>query len=419
MQISIRLIENPSRRMQRLGFLKFLIARAAKSATSNIRTLGEALITTVAKKVQMTPTPELEEYLNITLTTRADKSLPVKVKKTTEHNEKGSMVLVQLQDAYLSSKELPSQRGRLVPRDSTNYPRLATGLGLLRKDSFALLVRGQVLLQLVSFDELNAFKKYSTVINPLVITQSQKLFFLFTLLEHDEHIMLPLLRSLLDHPGQFADWEAGNMLPEIIRAVCHRFRSSVRSGTDAVRLQRLLDTANVIEQWKGKPYKGTGARDEAATVRLEPLVDLGILAKEDHFRYRYGFTSIGRRLMSELTVDENEGAHLNRVFFSKVVNAFDLDLMEFSGNDGSLYFIYQSYSKLASPLGYAPIHEVLLLGTILAIEAGKGYFEIDNGLEILKELQQQYPNVVRFNVDRMGNLNFVKFTGNPLHTDSS
>jgi len=34
---------------------------------------------------------------------------------------------------------------------------------------------------------------------------------------------------------------------------------------------------------------------------------------------------------------------------------------------------------------------------------------------MLRKLQQRYPNVVRFNVDRMGNLNFVKFTSMTLN----
>ncbi|MCK4823794.1 hypothetical protein KA005_49025, partial [bacterium] len=314
----------------------------------------------------------------------------------------------QIQDVYLSSKNLPSQRGRLVPRDSTNYPRLGVSLGLLRKDSYTPLVRGQVLLHLLKSDEVSTFQEYSPNMNPMLLTQEQQFFFLYTIIESDMHIIIPLYRQLLATKEDFADYDAGNLLPGIIRDIYKHFRQQVRSGADAIRLKTLLEMAEVIELWKDREYKGQGARDETITVRLEPLVDLGILIKDAPFSYRYRLSPIGRRLMTQLTKNDNE-QDIKSQFFTHIIDAYSLGLEKISDDAERLHFIYESYSLLKSPLGYAPINEVMLLGTLLAIQTKRGYFEIEEGMQTARTIQQKYPSLVRFNVDRMGKLSFIKF----------
>ena len=403
----LHIIENASRRMQRLGYLKFLLAQASKSSTSNLKALGTSLISIVTRQITISPTPELSEYLRVTLSGQPDKSLLQKLGKSLSLT-KPTDIMVQLQDVYLSSKKLPSQRGRLVSRDSTNYPRLGVSLGLLRKDSYAPLVRGQVLLHLLEPDEIGAFREYNLDMNPMLLKQEQQFFFLYTIIESDMHIMIPLYRHLLETKEDFADYEAGNLLPGIIRDIYKHFRQQVSTGADAIRLKQLLETADVIEQWKDKEYSGKGARDETITVRLEPLVDLGILVKDNPFAYRYRLSSLGRRLMTLLT-ETNNGPDIGSQLFTHIVDAYSLGLKKLSGDSDRLPFIYESYSHLKSPLGYAPINDVMLLGILLAIQAKRGYFEIQEGMQTVRAIQQKYPRLVRFNVDRMGKLNFIKF----------
>lgn len=401
------IIENASRRMQRLGYLKLLIAQASKSSTSNLRVLGSNLISTVTRLISISPTPELANYLRVTISGQPDKSLLRQLEKSLSLT-KPTDIKVQIQDVYLSSKNLPSQRGRLVPRDSTNYPRLGVSLGLLRKDSYTPLVRGQVLLHLLKPDEVSAFQEYSPDMNPMLLTQEQQFFFLYTIITSDRNLIIPLYHQLLDTQGDFADYEAGNLLPGIIRNIYKNFRQQVRSGADAIRLKKLLEMAEVIELWKDRQYKGQGARDETITVRLEPLVDLGILIKDDPFSYRYRLSPIGRHLMTQLTKNDNE-QDIKSQFFTHIIDAYSLGLEKISDDAERLHFIYESYSLLKSPLGYAPINEVMLLGTLLAIQTKRGYFEIEEGMQTARTIQQKHPSLVRFNVDRMGKLNFIKF----------
>jgi len=401
------IIENASRRMQRLGYLKLLIAQASKSSTSNLKVLGGNLISTVTRLISINPTPDLANYLRVTISGQPDKSLLQQLEKSLSLT-KPTDIKVQIQDIYLSSKNLPSQRGRLVPRDSTNYPRLGVSLGLLRKDSYTPLVRGQVLLHLLKSDEVSTFQEYSPNMNPMLLTQEQQFFFLYTIITSDRHLIIPLYHQLLDTKGDFADYEAGNLLPGIIRDIYENLRQQARSGADEIRLKKLLEMADVIERWKDREYKGQGARDETITVRLEPLVDLGILTKKDPLSYRYRLSSIGRHLMTQLTKNKN-GLDIERQLFEHFVEAYSLELKTLSDDSDRLPFIYESYSRLKSPLGYAPINDVMLLGILLAIEAKRGYFEIEEGMQTARTIQQKYPSLVRFNVDRMGKLSFIKF----------
>ena len=94
--------------------------------------------------------------------------------------------------------------------------------------------------------------------------------------------------------------------------------------------------------------------------------------------------------------------------------AFSLSTPVAVDPEGTLEAIYDSFCVLKSPLGYAPIREVLLLAGTTALSAGQGCFDISDGLGILRTLQRNRPDVLLFNEDRWGNMMFVKFIKNPL-----
>jgi hypothetical protein len=410
---SIRILENPSRCMQRLGFLKYLISRAAQTTTSSMKSFGNDLVQTLTNKVTVSVTPELAEYVQEALTDRVYRPLRETVAKALQEGDPSVKVSVELQDAYLADQGVPSKRGKLVAGDWRKYPYLALGLGLMREKSYSILVRGQLFLKLVNPQEITAFRVYASEANPLLLSTSQKLFFLFTLVEHDADVFLPLFGDLLTNQSTFSDREAGDLLPNVLHTAHSRLRSKVRTGADAARLQKLSDTAQTIEQWRGRTYSGKGAREETITPRLEPLVDLGILGKDSPFLYRYEFTQAGRSIMRGLAEAEDLDA-LDTRFFSLTTKEFGLSRDHLSRQEDIVDAIYQGFRNLASPLGYAPIREALLLSVLTTIDQGLGYFEMAEALESLRAVQRQYPNVVRFSVDRWGNVNFVKFLGHPL-----
>ena len=56
-----------------------------------------------------------------------------------------------------------------------------------------------------------------------------------------------------------------------------------------------------------------------------------------------------------------------------------------------------------------PIDETLLLGLILGLEEGAGWFELDKALELLRQVQKDRAGLLRFNVDRQGNPAVLRF----------
>ncbi|HEY9073838.1 MAG TPA: hypothetical protein VIN67_06860, partial [Desulfobaccales bacterium] len=64
---------------------------------------------------------------------------------------------------------------------------------------------------------------------------------------------------------------------------------------------------------------------------------------------------------------------------------------------------------LKSTLGYSPIIDVGLLAGIHLLTEKKRILELARTTEILKVWQKRDPDFIRFTVDRMGIMAFVKF----------
>jgi len=403
--------------MQRLGFLKPLVWRASQSATNNLSTLGKGLIASVSQKVSVILTPKVQEYIRSALTDSIYKNIRINASKHIEDISDKLQVQIELQDFYLANADLLSRRGKLINDDWNKYPYLALNLGLLRKGTYSLLVRGLAFLSLVSDDEKKAFVKSGTPPfneepNPFQLTISQKLLLIFSFIEGDGDVLKLLYEKILATSEPIADREAGGYLPEIYRTIVKEYREKVRSGDDLLRIQRLLDTADKIERWK--KTKPTGSKDiliHSITPRLEPFVDLGLLSKPDPFAYRYLVTDATRTFFEPLINAGSIDYFLHHSFFESASKAFNLNAEHRTDRETILPAIQKAYVILKSPLGYVPILEVTLLAGIHSIIESGYYFEISEATDMLKALQKERPELVRFNVDRWGALTFVKFNG--------
>ena len=403
--------------MQRLGFLKPLVWRASQSSTNNLSTLGKEFIASVSQKISIILTPQIQEYIRSASTDSIYKNIRTNASKHIEYNSDKLQVQIELQDFYLASADIPSRRGRLTNDDWNKYPYLALNLGLLRKGTYSLLVRGQSFLSLVNDDEKKALIRagivsFSEGPNPFQLTIHQRLLLLFSFIQGDGDVLKLLYKKILAASEPIADREAGSYLPETYRAIVKEYRHKARSGDDLLRIQRLLDTAGKIERWtKTKP---TGSKDiltQSITPRLEPFVDLGILSKPDPFAYRYQVTDITRTFFEPLINSESIDYFLHHSFFEATSKAFNLNAKHRTDRETILPAIQKAYMILKSPLGYVPILEVTLLAGIHSIMESGYYFEISEATDMLKALQKERPELVRFNVDRWGALTFVKFNG--------
>lgn len=412
----IRVFTNPDRCMQRLGFLKHLVWKASISATNNISTLGKDLIDSVSQKVSVFLTPQLKDYIKTALTDPVYKNIRSAVLKSPQEFNEQQKIQIELQDFFLADPLLPSRRGKLIKDDWKVFPYFALNLCLLRKGTYSLLVRGQSFLSLVPEEEKKSFSRIDTpmassLANPLCLSQAQKLLLLFSFIENDGDVLKELYQKLLLLTEAFSDRDAGDLLPDIYRAIAKQARTKIRSGDDLLRIQKLLDTADKIESWRGKPYTGKGARELSITPRIEPFVDLTLVLKPDPFAYRYQISDATKAFFEPFVHSETIEHFLQHSFFEAANQAYDLKAVHLDDRETIFSYIQDAYAVLKSPLGYAPILEIALLAGIYALTKRSQYFEISEAIDLLKILQKERPEFIRFNVDRWGVLTFVKFTG--------
>jgi len=407
----ISVLENPRKCMQRMGFLKWLVYDCYRSATSNLEKLGNNLISTISQKVIVPINSELILYIKSALTSPVHRQLFDKIK---QYETQGGLenISVELQDAYLSNGNLPSRRGRLAKDEWFEYPSFAIGLGLIKKGTYSLSVRGLSFISIVNQEELQAFKHYKPNFNPLKISTGQKILLLFSIVENDGELLKYLYKQILTKDSVFSDIEASECLVEVFTEIIKKARSRVRSGDDLRRIGRIEQTIERLKRVKGKiPTGGGGVRHETIAVRLEPFVDLGLLSKPDPFAYRYQVTEATRTFFEPLINAESIDYFLHHSFFEAASKALNLNAEHRTDRETILPVIQKAYTILRSPLGYVPILEVTLLAGIHSIMESGYYFEISEATDMLKALQKERPELVRFNVDRWGNLTFVKFNG--------
>lgn len=401
----IRIFDNTGsgRCMQRLGFLKYIVPRCASYNTTNISTIGKNLINTITQKIKV---PLNEDILNYLKNVR---SYHINNKLIT-HEE---FINIEIQDIYLSDVSLPSRTGRLPLTDWDKYPYFATSLGLLRKGTLSLLGKGQLLLHLIPQNEISAFKEYTDGLNPFKINDRQSLFFIFIFIQNDGDV-LKLLYDKAIELGEFTDEKLGDSLADIYLTLANKARKIVRSGDDLVRIRHLIDASKVIESWKGKREKGRSARGNAIAIRVEPFVDLKLLNKENPLSYKYNFSSSGKMFFESYISSSDIQEFLYKSFFQVCNNSYNFNANRTNDKNKILDLVYKSYNILKSPLGYASIEDVVLLAGINAIIEQKIYFEIGEAISLLKKFQKEMPDIIRFNIDRMGNLTYLKFNANPI-----
>ena len=405
MAARIRVLGSANRTMQRLGYLKALAALVNEIQTSNLETLGKRLIARVTQRVKFSPPfdQDLQAYAKTRLTDRAYREL----RKTVMEN--ASPANVSLQDVYLSDPSLPSSTGKLVEANWRRYPYLGTSLALVKQGTYSALTRSVVLLTVTPREEIEAFKELNRKHNPLRISSSQATVLLYCLLDNDAEVFLPLLQALLERYQEevFDERSAGNLLPGILRkvAVTHAQRSL--TAAERSRLSVLKKIAANVAKSRGKPYTGSGAREEAIRVRLEPYCDLGMFSKPVREKYDYQVTKAARALVEHRSEFANTGRFLQEGFFTALAASREIEARPAS-NSEAIDGLASAGEDLKSSLGYTPITDVGLLAGTRLLEKER-ILELNRAVDLLKSLQKQDPTFVRFTVDRMGSLAYVKF----------
>lgn len=412
MSVKIRILGSANRTMQRVGFLKLLCAQTARVETSNIDTVGKQFVQTLLKRVRLTPpySESLREYVRLRLTDRVYHDLRKAVLNSTAT---ANAVSLEMQDLYLADSTLASTTGKLVDADWRRYPYLATALDFVKLGTYSIMTRALVLLAVTPKEEIAAFDTYDEIHNPLRISPEQASVLLYCFIDNDAEIIYRLFHTLIDlKDNSFDERTAGDFLPQIIRESANSFRNASLPVEDRERLGMLEKVAGSIADWKGKPYTGSGSREEFIRVRLEPYCDLGLFTKPDKHRFAYRVTPALRTLIANWHDLEATDDFLERRFFTTLAGLHRLKARK-AKDDEVKKALMDAGQTLKSTLGYSPITDVGLLAGIRLLFQQKRILELSWTRTFLRAWQKEEPNLVRFTVDRMGALAYVKFLQAP------
>lgn len=407
--------------MQRVGYLKRLVRIVSSSSSSNLSNLGHSLISNVSKKVRVPLTEGRANYIKHRLTDRAYTDLKNKTNAWLDDwpNVDEVLVSMELQDLYLADDSMPSQTGKLVKNDWKRYTPLGVALGFVRAGTYSANTRAFSLLHLSSPEELQGFLEYNLEINPLLLNLKQSLLLLYSFIEYDGEVVIPLWTDLLKHGiDTFSDRNAGDCLPDIYRQIADRHRRSrMLSADERERLQNLEKSADNIARWtETEGYSGGGAREEHSRSRVEPYADICILTKPDPTRFEYRFTNTGRVLvsqLSEITATDKIDTFLSSSFISSCAAAWNIQSETLDDQNDIVVRLYNASKALRSPGGYAPIRELALLAGIESLIDDGLIFEGGPARQAIIDYQKENPYKVRFTVNRLGVLAHARFLEEP------
>jgi hypothetical protein len=145
---------------------------------------------------------------------------------------------------------------------------------------------------------------------------------------------------------------------------------------------------------------------------LEPYCDLGLFSKPDRHRFSYKVTPALRKLMTNWHGPDATDDFLETNYFTTVGGLNRLRVREATDEEAKTALLAAGQS-LKSTLGYSPITDVGLLSGIRLLFQHKCVLELSRTRTLLRAWQKEAPTVVRFTVDRMGALAYVKFIPEP------
>jgi hypothetical protein len=410
--VKIRILNSANRTMQRAGFQKLLCAHTARVETTNLQSLGKHFVDTLLKRVRITQpySESLRDYVKVRLMDKTYHDL----RKAVLSGESGTApVGLEIQDLYLSDKGLPSSTGKLVEADWRRYPYLATNLDLVKSGTYSVMTRALVLLAVTPKEEIAAFEQYDAKRNPLLLSPEQSAVLLYCFIDNDAEIIYRLFQTLIALDADtFDERVAGDFLPQIIRESANSFRNAALPTEDRERLGVLEKIAGNIAEWKGKPYTGSGSREEFIRVRLEPYCDLGLFQKPDRHRFVYKVTPGLRNLMTNWYGLDATDDFLETRYLTTVGGLNKLRVRDATDDEAKTALLAAGHT-LKSTLGYSPITDVGLLAGIRLLFQQKRILELSRTRTLLRSWQKEAPTVVRFTVDRMGALAYVKFVPGP------
>jgi hypothetical protein len=398
--------------MQRPGHLVAVAAAASETVPTNLAGLAREYAKIIRHRHEVDE-PRAEEVLSYIRTLRL-------WKRYGKQGEATQLPPIERQDLWLADPKLPSATGAVTDEVVDELPQLGASLGLVRPHNFTRNDRGKAIVALYRTDleRLNAGKSEPNLFR--LVTDS-------TAESQRRGAACLLAHALIEADGDFASaaWAAhlthgkrdgftrasfGEVLPIACRRLADRLARSQLTA-DRLVIGRLDTLARHIEEKTPsteRTWGGGRPRDQVATLRLEPYVDFGLITRTSRTDYRYSLTAQQERFFYSLAEAPDIAAFLSTQLVSAYLQAVGITPRAID-TDEIWQRVEDAYSHLRSGLGYASAADVVLLAiAILLDEGGESYFELADGLDVLRARQRERPAEIRYGVSRTGEPTYIR-----------
>jgi hypothetical protein len=395
--------------MQRAGALIAVTAAASDTRPTSLEGIARAYSSNIRRRVRV-PSPAMDDvarYLRELrlweryAAIRHSDSLPADAE-------------IELQDLWLADPRIPSATGAITDEVIDEPPQLAESMRLIRANNFTRTDRGRALLALLSDDEQRALAtgqaSDEAQANLFLLSLGVRCFVAYALLDADFEFVQAAYEAI-PRGQQFTRAQFADHLNEACRTLRQRWVRRARSGAERRLLTRLDEWAKLIDRPRlsGKKWGGGRPPDQLATLRLEPYVDIGVVTRLSRSAYRYELSPAQQAFFNELIAVDNADDFLRHRLFGGLLETFGERPHEV-GDEEIWERVRTAYSMLKSALGFASFEEVALLaiGQLVNESRGHSYFEVGDGLRVIRDRQKAEPRRVRFGVRRGGGLTYMK-----------
>lgn len=385
------------RSMQRLGYLKSVVALALPGENQTLEGITKRFEKAIRSTVDL-PDTRRDHFGDYVTRFRLNARYP----------RKQPLSQVELQDAYLCNPTLPSasgaitgEMGRVGYRKAVyiEIPTWAVLMKLVRARNYSLTDRGKLLRIL---DQSQSWFDFQPKQNPFLLLpdQAQRFFFFYCLLDADGDLLRELYRSLLDRKKKSFDRaEAGLAIADVLEGFLKTSLSRPSTGVVAKQAQK---AKRVVDSIRSQRTVGYGPRESAATPRVEPLVDCGLLAKTQPTTYTYRATDLGLRVLSGLAEAESTEAFIQ----DRLVETFTSSAQ--GTRDAVVEDVRDIYKSLKSGIGYVSIRELVVGSIALALRSEEAVPSIQQLEAALLAAPSRFGSRVRLARGRVGGLAQVR-----------
>lgn len=322
---------------------------------------------------------------------------------------------IPIQDAWLSDPTLPSATGAVTPAASGDIPQLAASLRIVRDANYTLTDRGKA-VRLLADESNQSVLQHRWEPNPYRVSLGLGLFVIHALLDADGDMVRHAYARLLsaspptvrryDFAVQFLDGAAEDLWRRAGKRLTSTSDVQLINGLKALS-KAIQDTDRTKKN--AKTWGGGRSPDQAATVRLEPYADLGLLTKPSRFEYEYSLSVEQRSFFSDLIEASDVAEFLRSHLVCSYLNARGIPNARRLTDEEIWQRLASAYGEMRTALGYAAFQEVVLLaiGRVLN-ENNAQYFEVADGIDVIRKQQRLTPRAVQLTATRGGGLRYMR-----------